>query len=765
MLSKKNKGLKADPQSIQESKKYDSPIFSREYIIDFFTQQDAPQSVNQLCKAFQYEKDDNKIALKRRLKAMVRDGQLIRNRNKTYCLMSSKDLIKGRVISHPDGFGFLVPEKGGEDYFLFNKQMRKVFHNDVVEARFIGYDRKNKQEATIVNVVERNTTQIVGRFLWEDGKAYVEADHKRITHRLIVPKNQINNAQEGQIVVAQVTSQPDFHQQPVGEIIEVLGDHMAPGLEIEVAMRSNDIPHLWPEEVEQELNKIGDCIAKSELEHRKDYRHLDFVTIDGEDARDFDDAVYCHKTAKGWRLYVAIADVSSYVSLKSALNTEAQSRGTSVYFPDNVIPMLPEKLSNGLCSLKPDVDRLVVVCEILFDDAGEVVRTSFHNGVICSSARLIYDQVYQIIKKDFVINDEKLAFLSAHLKNLYQLYQLLWKKREFNGAINFDSQETRIVFSEDRKIQKIVPVVRNEAHLLIEVFMIAANIAASNYLIKKRIPALYRIHMGPSVKKLEDLRVFLAEFGLDLSGGANPEPRDYAKLLVKIKNRDDRHLIETVLLRSLSQAVYNPENQGHFGLALESYCHFTSPIRRFPDLIVHRGIKHAIAKQKADSYAYNNDELNHIAELCSQAERRADDATRDAVSWLKCEYMMDRIGEQYQGIVTGVASFGLFIQLNDIFVEGFVHITALPKDYYNFDPIHQRLIGQSSSTTFRLSDVVTIEVLAVNIDEKKIDFALIEYNQRKKSRKNKSNSSPWPKKKAKPSDKKKRKSKKPNQLK
>ncbi|HEY5138012.1 MAG TPA: ribonuclease R, partial [Methylococcales bacterium] len=498
------------------------------------------------------------------------------------------------------------------------------------------------------------------------------------------------------------------------------------GMEIEMAIRSHELPHLWPEELLEEIKPLSKEVPEAAKENRVDLRNIPLVTIDGEDARDFDDAVYCKRTPKGWKLLVAIADVSHYVQVNSELDKEAKKRSTSVYFPEQVIPMLPEILSNGLCSLNPDVDRLCMVCEVLIDEQGKVMRSRFFDAVMRSHARLTYTEVASMLVDGDKVLAKKYQPLMPHLRELYALYKVLRVSREQRGAMDFDTQETRIIFGKDRKIEKIVPVVRNDAHKLIEEFMITANSAAARYLNAKKIPKLLRVHEGPSADKLLNLKTFLGELGLKFGGGVNPTPLDYMHLVESVKGRPDAHLIQTVLLRSMSQAVYSPELKGHFGLALDAYAHFTSPIRRYPDLLVHRAIRHCLQGKKAEAFVYGFPDMVLMGEQCSANERRADDATRDVVSWLKCEYMMDKIGEEFSGIISAVTSFGFFVELADIYVEGLVHISNLGQDYFHFDPTSHQLKGERTGMNFRLGDSVKIKVARVDLDEKKMDFELVQ---------------------------------------
>jgi len=539
----------------------------------------------------------------------------------------------------------------------------------------------------------------------------------------MIPEDKLGGATHGQMAVAEITAYPESHRQPVGMIVRVLGDHMAPGMEIDVALHSFDLPHEWPKAVDAEAAKVPARVPPKAKAGREDLRDVPLVTIDGADARDFDDAVYCERDGKGWRLLVAIADVSYYVTPDSALDKEARNRGTSVYFPEQVIPMLPEVLSNGLCSINPRVDRLCMVCEMHLGPRGKVNSWRFFEGVMRSKARLTYDQVAAMLDGDKVLR-KRYAKVVPHLDDLHALYKHLAKRREQRGAIDFDSTETRIVFGPDRKIESIVPVERNDAHRLIEECMIAANVAAGEFLTKHKIPGLYRVHKGPGGDKLASLREFLAEMGLDLEGGDEPQPRDYAKLLKSIKGRPDATLIQTVMLRSLKQAVYTPENGGHFGLAVKAYSHFTSPIRRYPDLLLHRAIKHILGGGKAKDFIYGLPEMEQLGEHCSMTGRRADEAGWDVDAWLKAEYMLDKVDQQFTGIITGVTGFGLFISLKDVFVEGLVHVSSLRNDYYHFDAAHHRLTGERSGKAYRLGDTIDVVVSRVNLDERRIDFIL-----------------------------------------
>lgn len=716
-----------DPHAQRESSKYDNPIPSREFILELLEEAGTPLDRAAISEKLGLSDENGLEALRRRLRAMERDGQLMFTRKKEYALISKMDLMTGRVIGHADGFGFLVPEDGSDDLFLTAFQMRRLFHGDKAIVRIAGVDRRGRREGALVEVLERANHFIVGRLFIDAGVGYVVADNKRISNDILVPQENVGQAHHGQIVSVEIVEQPTRHRQAVGKVVEVLGDHMAAGMEIDIAMRSHGISTNWSDEVEAEIKDLTPEVPESAKNQkgRVDIRDLPLVTIDGEDARDFDDAVFVESNDNGWRLLVAIADVSHYVELDTAIDKEAHERGTSVYFPERVIPMLPEILSNGLCSLNPEVDRLCMVCDMQLDKKGKVISHDFFEGVMKSHCRFTYTKVAEIIEdQNSELRNEYKDFVPQVLE-MHSLFSVLLKRRKKRGAIDFDTTETRIVFGEDRKIDTIIPLVRNDAHKLIEEFMILANVSAAKYLLKNKMPALYRVHGSPKETKIEGLKEFLAEVGLTLGGGEKPAPGDYAELLASIQERPDMHLIQTVLLRSLQQAVYTPDNNGHFGLAHEAYAHFTSPIRRYPDLLVHRAIRHVVRGGNAENYFYTENAMRALGEHCSQTERRADEATRDAVDWLKCEFMMDKVGEVFEGTITSATGFGLFVELDKIYVEGLVHVTSLDHDYYHFDAAHHRLVGERTGQVFRLGDHIVVSVAKVNLEDKKIDFDLV----------------------------------------
>ncbi|HET7587244.1 MAG TPA: ribonuclease R [Gammaproteobacteria bacterium] len=720
-MAKKKNWRNADPHAEREARKYERPIPSREVILDLLEDLGAPANFGQIAKALDLSDEVDRRALDRRLGAMVRDGQILRNRRGDYCLTRHLPVVAGTVIGHRDGFGFLRPDEDGEDVFLPPGQMRELMDGDRALVRVSAEDQRGRREGRLVDVLERRPAELAGRYFEEQGIGFVHPDHPRLHHDILVPRERRGKARSGEMVRIELVEYPSRHTQPIGQVVEVLGDQRAPGIEIELAISAHGLPHEWPDAALAEAEAYGDEIPRDAVSGRLDLRELELVTIDGEDARDFDDAVYCEPVQQGWKLLVAIADVSHYVTPGSALDDEAEFRGTSVYFPDRVIPMLPEALSNGLCSLNPDVDRLCMICEMHIDRVGKITRAAFHKGVMRSAARLTYAEVAAVIAGDKAARRRREALI-GRIETLHDLYRALRKARDARGAIDFETTETRIIFDAERKITLIEPTQRNDAHKLIEECMIAANVAAAKFLKKHKMPALYRVHDGPNEEKLTQLRDFLGTLGLSLGGGDSPEPMHYAKLLEKIGGRDDAHLIQTVLLRSLSQAVYSPRLDGHFGLGLESYAHFTSPIRRYPDLLVHRAIGHVLDGGGPSDFRYGFRDMERLGRHCSETERRADEATRDAVSWLKAEFMLNKVGEEFDGLITGVTSFGLFVELKGLFVEGLAHVSSLSNDYYRHDPVRHRLVGERSGQVYQLGDALRVRVLRVSLDDRKIDF-------------------------------------------
>lgn len=725
--SKKKKpspsAVRRDPQAEREAQRYDEPIASRELILRVLEDLGRPAYQEELEGELRITSEQDREALRRRLRAMVRDGQLVFNRRGGYCLAGRVGVIAGTVQAHRDGFGFLIPDEGGEDIFLAPRQMASVMHGDRISVRVKGVDHRGRPEGSLVDVLERSTNTLVGRYFEESGVGFVSPDNPRFQHDVLIPASDRGEARHGQIVLVDLVEYPAPHTKPLGRIARVLGDHRAAGMEVEIAIHSFGLPHEFPDPVIREAEAFGEHIPGDAIEARIDLRDLDLVTIDDETARDFDDAVFCEPTASGgWRLVVAIADVAHYVRPGKALDKEAEKRGTSVYFPDWVIPMLPEALSNGLCSLNPLVDRLCVVCDMRIDADGKVTRSKFYDAVMRSKARLTYTKVAALVEKGDVQVRRELGPLADRLQALHELYRALARARRRRGAIDFDRPETKIIFDENRKINAILPSERNVAHKIIEECMIAANVQAAKYLSKHKVPSLYRVHEGPKEDSVEQLRDFLGPLGLTLGGGDKPQPKHYAKLIEQVGDRPDRFLIETVLLRSLARAVYQPKAEGHFGLALEHYAHFTSPIRRYPDLLVHRGLKLISNQRPKKEFGYDHPRMESLGTHTSMTERRADEATRDAVAWLKCDYMVDKVGEEYDGLITGVTNFGLFIELKDLQIEGLVHVTSLENDYYRHDPSMHRLVGERGGKVYRLSDEIRVRVTRVDPDERKIDF-------------------------------------------
>lgn len=710
----------ADPFHARETQQYENPLPSREYVLQVLAERGVPMPFSELAAALDIAPHELDF-FDRRLRAMERDGQVVRNRRDAYLLPAKADLIKGRVEGHPDGFGFLRRDDGGPDIFLGPKEMREVLHGDRVIVRIAGQDRRGRPEGKLVEVLERANSRVVGRVINEHGVMIVVPENRRLAQDILVAPGGRKKPEPGQIVTVELVEQPTKFAQPIGRIVEVLGNYADPGMEIEIALRKHDLPFEFSPEAKAQTRKLPDKVRKKDWAGREDLTRLPLVTIDGETARDFDDAVYCERQGKGYRLIVAIADVSHYVDAASALDKDAFDRGNSVYFPRRVIPMLPEKLSNGLCSLNPQVERLAMVADMAISATGEIKNYRFYPAVIWSHARLTYTQVAAALyDKDPAVRAE-LAALLPHLENLDALFRVLLKARAKRGAIDFETTETRMIFDDKGKIAQIVPEVRNDAHRLIEECMLAANVCASDFLASREHPALYRIHDSPSEDKLAKLREFLKEFGLALGGGDEPRASDFAKLLEQVKDRPDAQLLQTVMLRSLKQAMYSPDNVGHFGLAYESYTHFTSPIRRYPDLLIHRGIKAALAGEQ-----YRPGDWEQIGLHCSMTERRADEATRDVVAFLKCYFMQDRVGEEFTGSVSAVVPFGLFVALDDIFIEGLLHISDLGSDYFHYDETRHALMGERTGKQFRLSDRVKVQLVRVDMATNKIDFRLIE---------------------------------------
>ena len=716
-----------DPNLSREQEKYENPVPSREFILTHLQERSKPANYTQLCEELAVNDEERQIAFKRRLRAMERDGQLYFNKFKCYALIDEAGLTKGKVVGHRDGFGFLEVEGESKDWFIAKHQMNMVLHGDIVLAKGTKRGSGSKCDARIIKVLTNERAPIVGRYFVEHGIAVVVAEDPRITQDIIILPGNEKGARHNQMVQVQITQNPSRNMNAVGKVIDVLGEHLAPGMEIEVALRNHDIPHVWPEEVEQQVAHLGEFVEEADKQGRVDLRGLPLVTIDGEDARDFDDAVYCEpKKSGGWRLWVAIADVSHYVGMNTPLNKEAIERGNSVYFPEQVIPMLPKVLSNGLCSLNPEVDRLCMVAEMTVSQEGKLSGYKFYEALMNSHARLTYTKVNAILQNDEKLRKEYAAVV-PHLTDLQQMYMALKAARQERGAIEFETLETRFVFNAQRKIESIVPVIRNDAHKLIEECMILANVSAAKLLEKHEASALYRVHDEPDSEKLGNFTQFLTELGIESTLSDEPTPKEITHVLARLGDRPEAELIQTMLLRSMKQAVYQPDNIGHFGLALSAYAHFTSPIRRYPDLVVHRAIKAVLkaqGQQTSGEYAYSDDEVDQLGEQCSTTERRADDATREVADWLKCEYMQDHVGMEFNGVISSVTNFGLFIRLDDLQIDGLIHVTNLGDEYFQHDAAKHCLVGEHTHTVYRLGDKVTVQVASVSLDDRRINLTL-----------------------------------------
>ncbi|STZ76364.1 ribonuclease R [Bergeriella denitrificans] len=716
-----------DPYLSREKQRYEHPLPSREWVIQLLEEKGVPQKIENLARELSITEDEYEF-FERRLKAMARDGQVLINRRGAVCAADKLALVKCRVEAHKDGFGFAVPlEPTGEgDFVLYERQMRGVMHGDIVTVRPAGVDRRGRREGTVLDIVERAQKQVVGRFYMERGVAILEAEDKRLTQSIALEPDSVAafRPESGQVVVAEIETYPEHHRPAVAKIIEVLGDYADSGMEIEIAVRKHHLPHQFSDACAKAAAKIPDHVRKSDIKGRVDLRDLPLMTIDGETARDFDDAVYAEKIGRNYRLVVAIADVSHYVRPNDAIDTDAIERSTSVYFPRRVIPMLPENLSNGICSLNPDVERLCMVCDMVVTYAGNIKEYKFYPAVMRSHARLTYTQVWNWIS-DGIDHPHK-----KEIDTLYALFKILQKKRFQRGAVEFESAETQMIFNDNGKIEKIVPVVRNDAHKLIEECMLAANVCAAEFLLKHKHPVLFRNHLGPTPEKLKTLREQLGLLGLQLGGGDSPTPKDYAALAEQFKGRPDAELLQVMLLRSMQQAVYEPGNDGHFGLAYEAYAHFTSPIRRYPDLTVHRAIK---AVLQGETYQPNKT-WQALGVHTSFCERRADDASRDVESWLKTYYMRDKVGEVFGGKISGMTSFGIFVTLDDIHIDGLVHISDLGEDYFNFRPEIMAIEGERSGIRFSMGDRVTVKVARADLDTSKIDLTLISGGEAGKKR-------------------------------
>ena len=715
-----------DPHAAREAQKYDRPIPSREAILALLEERGELLTEARIAEALGIDDETDLEALRKRLGAMVRDGQLLLGRRGGYAPTQKLDLIAGLVIANAEGYGFLRPDAGGDDLYLSPQQMRAVMHGDRVLASVVGIDRRGRRQGAIAEVLQRRSSRLVGRVIVENGVTSVTPDDRRILQEVVIKPGEEQGATSGEIVVVEITDPPTSQRGPKGVIKAVLGERLQPSLVVEMAIASHDLPHEWPPEVLREAAQVEPQVSAAEREGRIDIRSLPLVTIDGADARDFDDAVYAEpKRGGGFRLIVAIADVSHYVRIGSALDREAYERSTSTYFPGFVVPMLPETLSNGICSLMPKVERMCMVCDMQVDAEGNVVKSKFYDAVMLSHARLTYDKVWQAVGLREEEALQEVADVLPQLENLHALYKAMAAQRKRRGAIDFETPEVKFRLDQTGNVESMGATERNDAHKLIEECMIAANVQAALYLEKKKIPALFRAHEPPPAEKYEDLQQFLREFKLSMPSIDRVTPADFSEVLRMVRDRPERELIQSVLLRSQSMAAYQPDNRGHFGLALTAYAHFTSPIRRYPDLLVHRAIRFALTGRKPSDYSYTPAEMAAMAIHCSQRERRAEEAERDVDERFKCAWMEKHIGSEFEGVVTGVTSFGLFVELDESKVSGLVHISQLANDYYHFDAIRKLLKGERTGTQFRLGDHVRVQVLRASLEDRKIDFRLV----------------------------------------
>ena len=713
-----------------KGKPYKHPIPSRNDLIDFLTEVGKPLKAEAILKAFSLKGQRTRSLLVDKLYAMVRSGQILENRRGEYCLTAKLDLVTGTVSAHRDGFGFVIRDDGeSDDVYLSAREMRPLFHGDRVAIRVLGQDRRGRAEGELVDVLERGTRQVAGQFIRERGIGLVIPDNPKISHRVLVAKGESGGAKHGQMVVAEILDFPTQVEQATGRIVDIIGAPGEKGIATDIAIHANAIPYKWPTAVLGEIEKYGGSVPSKAKQGRTDLRDVDLVTIDGADARDFDDAVFCERSGGGWRVLVAIADVSHYVKVGSGLDQEATRRGTSVYFPDRVVPMLPEILSNGLCSLNPKVDRLCMVCEMRVNGEGKVTRSTFFEGVMRSKARLTYSQVNELLAGKSKTSVPKALHGSIH--ELHALYKAFAKARGRRGAIEIDLPQTKFKLNDDGEIDRIEVVPRNDAHRLIEECMIAANVQAAKFLKRHRIPGLYRVHPKPDPDRFDELRLYLVSLGLKVAHPEHVQPRDFTKIIRQTADRPDASAIMMTMLRSLTHAEYSPANIGHFGLALESYAHFTSPIRRYPDLLVHRAIRHIVRGGKPGKYDYNGREMERLGTITSAHEKRAEDATREVEAWLKCQYMEGHLGEEFDGVITGVTNFGVFVQITELMVDGLVHVTSLTNDYYQYDAGSQSLVGERSGRKYRLGDAMRIQVNKVDMETRRIDFRLADKRKRK----------------------------------
>ena len=704
-------------------RRYEHKIPSRDEILAAMEQDGQPLKLEVLAPRFGIRTEQHRRALEARMRAMVRDGQLLRNRADEYCLTGHLDVVTGTVLAHRDGFGFLRPDDGSSDLYLEARQMKLLWDGDRVAAR--ANETSRGREGHVVEILVRGKQRIVGQFRSERGiDSVLESGDSPA--EVLIARGESRGAKAGDVVAVDVLEYPSKTSHAVGRVVEVLGRKDTPGIDTDVAILAHGIPNEWPAEALKEARSWSPEVPENAKQGREDLRSVPLVTIDGADAKDFDDAVYCEPQGDGWRLLVAIADVSHYVRADSPLDKEARSRGTSVYFPDRVVPMLPEELSNGLCSLNPHVDRLCLVCEMHVTRAGEVTRSQFYDAVMRSAARLTYvDAAGMLVAARPRGAHGELKPQLQHLNAVYEAFAAVRKQR---GAIDFDLPESKIELDERGQVKSVRTAERLVTHKIIEECMIAANVEAAKRINKGRIPSLYRVHEGPDADRLEELVAFLRTFGHKVNP-AKLSPKEINRILASVVGKPEEELVETVVLRSMKQARYQPNNVGHFGLALGAYAHFTSPIRRYPDLLVHRAIKHLNDKRSPKGFRYGLEEMDRLGEHTSRTERRADEATREVAERLKCVYLKERVGDTFDVVISSVVPFGLFVRLPEIQADGLVHVTSLPRDYYHKDATGTVLKGERSGREYRLTETLQVRLVAVNVEERKVDFVPVENDE------------------------------------
>jgi ribonuclease R len=720
-------------------------MFSRDQVLGLMRERvHHPAGMRELLQVLKVPRDD-RTSFKRHVKSLVSSGELIQLRGHRFGLPEKMDLYVGRLQTHPAGYGFVTPERpldAGGDIYISGPLMNEAMHGDRVVVRIERIKDGGRAEGRIIRILERSNASIVGRYERDEsargesrstGMGYVKPFDRRVLMDIFIPPGQEGGASPGEMVIVELTRWPTATRGAIGHVTEVLGDIDAPGVDTEIIIRKHGIPDAHSDEAVAEALRLGTVVAERDIRGRTDFRGLTTVTIDGEHARDFDDAITIEKLANGnfW-LGVHIADVSHYVQEGSALDREAYERGTSVYFPERAVHMFPSELATGLCSLNPHVDRLVQSCFMEIDRHGQVVRHEFHDGVINSNERMTYTAVNGILTNRDPELMKQYAPLVPMFDQMRELFQILNDARRRRGSIDFDLNEAEVVLDEAGAVEAITALQRNVAHRLIEEFMLLANETVATYLEAQHAPALYRIHEEPDILKVAKFEAFISGFGYSLAAPVNAlRPRHFQKLIERIHGKPEEKPIAFLMLRTMQKARYAPENLGHFGLAAPSYTHFTSPIRRYPDLVVHRALRAARHGSLTDETREEwTDELPEVARHTSEMERRADDAERELLQWKKVKFMADKVGDEFEGYVTGVAAFGLFIELIEHFVEGMVHVSTMADDYYRFVEGAHLLRGENTHKVYRLGDKVKVQVIRVNMELRQVDLGLVEILER-----------------------------------